>query len=157
MVSLTAPVSRLLSPRGPCSMAQCHHHHTVLHAWHSAAAQPRGVTVHGVTWCHCHCTLHGVSLLLPGHGVPHSVTAAPMGCHTESLSLPGARVSHSAMSLHGPRVSPGLTSPPSRSASHSVAASAWPAGVTQHCCHCVAWGCHAVPLGSAMAAPLHVL
>lgn len=95
MVSLTAPVSQSLSPRGPCSIAQCHHHHTVLHAWHSAAAQPCGVTA---PWCHtvslslhaargvtvaawpwgatqCHRGSHGLS-----HGV--TVTAWCMGCHT---------------------------------------------------------------------------
>lgn len=93
---------------------------------HSPAAPP----LVGVTRCHCHRALHGVSLLLPGHGVPHSVTAAPMGCHRESVSLPGAW---------------GVT---------QCHVTAWPTGVTQRhvtavpqrmaqrCRQRVACGCH---------------
>lgn len=108
-------------------------------------ASPRLPAPWGVTRCHYHRAVLRVSLSRHGHGVPHSVTAAPMGCHTESLSVPGAgdvtprhvtawptgvtqRHRHcrpaayhtASLSLHGPRVSP------------SVAVAAWPTG-----CHSV--------------------
>lgn len=111
VTSVTAwpPVSQVsLSLHGPWGVAQCHCHCTDPGASHSVttAAQShscdtvllrspavlQSVTVApwGVTWCHCHRAVHGVSLSLRGCGVPRTVTAAPMGCHTESPSMPGA-------------------------------------------------------------------
>lgn len=135
-----APVSQSLSPCGPCSITVSPSPHgpaRVAQCCSTAPRRHRSWVSHGVTvtarctGCHCCCLA--------------------TGCHTVSLQLPwvvtGSQchclahgVSHSAMSLHGPRVSPSVTSPPSRSAWHSVAVSAWPAGVTQRCCHCMARG-----------------
>lgn len=124
------------------------------------AASPCLPAPWGVTRRHRHRAVLRVSLSRRGHGVPHSVTAAPMGCHTESPSVPGAgdvtlryvtawptgvtqrhrhcrpAVYHTAsLSLHGPRASP------------RVAVTAWPTG-----CHSVTAQLRISPT----ATPLHI-
>ena len=142
------PVSQVLpSLHGPWSVAQCHCHCTAPRASHSVtvAAQSHschtvllrspavlhGVTVApwGVTWCHCHRAVHRVSLSLRGHRVPHSVTAAPVGCHTESTVNAWCMGCHIVLChcmAHG--VSP------------SVTVTAVPQCITQCRCHCMAHG-----------------
>lgn len=69
--------------------AQPHSCHTEL-LCSPAVLHSSTVAPWSVTWCHCHRAVHRVSLSLWGRRVPRSVTAAPVDCHTESSSVPGA-------------------------------------------------------------------
>lgn len=152
-----APVSWVsLSWCGSWGVARCHCHctapgvvHTVTmtalsHSCHAvlpcspAVLHSATVAPWGVTGCHCHHAAHRVSLSPQGCRLPRSVTAAPVGCHTESSSVPSAwDVTQCYVTAWPTGCHPVSPSLPSCSISPSVAVTAWPTG-----CHPVSPSLH---------------
>lgn len=97
----------------------------------------------GVTRCHCHRAVHRVSLSLWSRRVPRSVTAAPVDCHTESPSVPGAgAVTQCYVTAWPTGCHPLSPSLPAHSVSPSVTVTAWPTGCHPLSLSLHSLGCH---------------